>query len=253
MKKLHEVIIGSRMHGLDHPKSDVDKRIIFITENVNEIVGLDKCENLTTKEETVEEISYELRHFIYQLRKSNPQAIEMIFTSMAKYTLPLFHELIIRNRYSLVDSEKLYKVISNYLPDELIKTTSYSDDIKAESPRKQLIDKYGYVPKRIVNIIRLAYTVNLFLKSGEYIVNVRDISSMLANELLDIKLHPENHKIDDLYAKINSYKDTLHISFKELTDMNKCTFDNELANNILFEFYFPIMCEKYHKKQFEQL
>ena len=68
------------MYGLATEKSDIDLRGIYVTNSISALFGLEKDESFVLNDKDGNDISYlELRRFIYVLRKTNSQAIELFW------------------------------------------------------------------------------------------------------------------------------------------------------------------------------
>lgn len=243
MKLIYKCLGGSHLYGLNVPESDLDWRGVFLNDSIGTIVGLDRHEHQDLRHESKDEFYFEIRHFLNSLRKTNTQAIELLFNDGACESIDPIFKKIQDNKYRLLDSKKLYKSLKGYLYGELkLATGERSGDIG--SKRRGQIEKYGFSPKNFMNMIRLCYCGQEFFKTGVYPVKVSD-NEELKQLLMEIRLQPEKFTMDRLTLLYNFYELGLNESYdSRLTDYE---FDTDLANEIVLEAYLPIL-EKLKKQ-----
>ncbi len=63
MNKICSYLGGSKSYGLDTPASDNDIRGVYLSDNISEIIGLNKNEQTTVQNDKEDSVFYELRHF----------------------------------------------------------------------------------------------------------------------------------------------------------------------------------------------
>jgi len=93
--KIFEAITGSRAYGLATPESDIDQRSIYIRpfEDLLSLYDLNKGHVI---DETDDKQLFELRHFMFLLSKSNPNALELLWSpaSQIKHQEPVMEHLL---------------------------------------------------------------------------------------------------------------------------------------------------------------
>lgn len=237
MKLIYKCLGGSHLYGLNVPESDLDWRGVFLNDSIGAIIGLDRHEHQDLRHESKDEFYFEMRHFLNSLRKTNTQAIELLFNNGDCELIDPIFKKIQDNKYRLLDSQKLYKSLKGYLYGELkLATGQRQGDLG--SKRRRQIEKYGFSPKNFMNMIRLCYCGQQFFSTGEYPVKVSD-NITIKNLLMEIRLNPENFTIERLTELSDAYEQVLDGSY--LTRQTDYQFDIELANEIVLEAYLPLL------------
>ena len=75
---IYEYVRGSHCHGIETEESDIDLGGVFIEQNVM-LLGLGIGYKDEVKNESNDEVYWELKKFIRLLSESNPTAIEALF------------------------------------------------------------------------------------------------------------------------------------------------------------------------------
>ena len=100
---------GSHSYGLDIDNvSDEDIRGVFLSQNISDIIGLDKNEYIINQNNVKDVVYYELRHFLKLLKKGNVGCLEMLHNTIWLEKTKEF-DLIQKNKDKLLDSETIYK------------------------------------------------------------------------------------------------------------------------------------------------
>lgn len=241
MKILCKLIGGSHLYGLNTPASDYDERYVFMHDDIARTIGLDRYEHQDERGGEEDKFGFELRHYLGLLRKTNTQVLEILFAEDFIGCHPLFKSLIIDNKYELIDSEQMFKSLRGYIQGE--KALANGERTGKLGKRKDAIEKYGFSPKNFTQLFRLAHVGIRFFGYGAYPVNIARDDPKFAKWLLDIKLHPENHKKEDLNKFVDIMEETLICAFANRSETYK--FNEKLANEILLEFYTPMVCKLY--------
>ena len=110
-------VVGSRAYGLDGPGSDTDRRGVFLPPaeahwslaGVPEQVGRDDTQ----------EAYWELRKFLVLALKSNPTALEVLYSPHVEFATPLGEELLgLRDRFL---SKLVYQTCGGYVASQFKK------------------------------------------------------------------------------------------------------------------------------------
>lgn len=235
---------GSHAYGLSTPTSDIDVRGVFLNTELKYILGLDKYEH----QEYVgngDDIKYkEFRHFLNMLRKSNTESMEIMFNDKWVEVSPEFLELQ-KDRYKLIDSEKAFKCLCGYMQGERKLMNGERTGLLG-SKRKEALVKYGYSYKNAVQLLRLSYCGKVLFQEGIFPVNVMDHNKSFGEELLEVKLHPENHSLDEMNKRVDESEEEMKKSFDNRNFDYK--FDEELANDWVYRMYMPVL-EKFKNEK----
>lgn len=183
-----ELIGGSRLYGLDTPESDTDYRGIFIANSPTFKAGLESLDSIVTVEPDA--TYYELKRFFELLRKSNTQALEILFApkSAFQFRSPWF-DILQALRERLVDTDYLANSLKGYFHSEMRLATGERTG-RLGGKRKSKVEEFGFSPKNFAQMIRLCEVGIHFFKTGEFIVNLREYNPTLAITLVDLKLNP---------------------------------------------------------------
>lgn len=251
MKIIASIHGGSHLYGLNTPESDLDERFVYLHDNINDIVGLGKNEFIDHRDGTTDKFGYELRNFLASLRTTNSQAMELLFAPEDMFLTihPVFKE-VRKNRYRLVDPYKFYKSLKGYIQAER-KLANGERTGKLGGKRKEALDKYGFSPKNFVQLLRLSETGCAFYGYEQFFVNMRDYSKDFADQLIDIKTHPENYKKEELNklsleAEVRLEKAYV---FWEGRPNHAFHYDETVANQLIFDAYFPMLSRLYAQQK----
>lgn len=231
---------GSHAYGLNIANSDIDTRGVFLNTKLNLILGLDKHEH----QEFVggdEDVKFkELRHFLNMLRKSNTEAMEIMFSDEYEFSTPEFLELR-KDRYKLIDSEKAFKCLCGYMQGERKLMNGERTGLLG-GKRKEALSKYGYSYKNAVQLLRLSFAGKTLFEKGVFPVNIMKYDKSYGEFLVDIKTNPQNHTL----IEMNKLVDQAEIDMKKAFDdrIVDYKFYETIANHWVFEMYMPIL-EKY--------
>lgn len=233
MKILCELIAGSRLYGLETSDSDFDHRGVFLNTEPGKILGLDKQEII--KESTEDSLFYELNHYLKSLRKTNTQAIELLFADkFLKYSEEF--GFIQNNKYKLIDSEKLFFSLMGYIENEK-KLAKGLRKGSLGSKRRNQLEKFGFSPKNFSHMIRLAFCGATFFKVSHYPVSL--IGYEIRDLIFSIKTQPEKYNIEQLDNIAGEQIEELKTSFENRIKNFK--FDLDLANAICLKCYKPYL------------
>lgn len=225
-------IAGSNMYGLATPSSDIDRRVVYVNHDPKVLFGFVKDESGMTVSDDLDVSSFELRKFFHLLRRTNTNILETLFCD-DKYLEsedPRFRD--IRNQRSeFIDSAQLLKSLTGYMHGEFNYVIGQRSG-KLGGKRKEQLEKYGYSYKNLVHMKRLLYTAETFFETGEYVVSL-DKHDDIRNELLEMKLHPENINLGQATAIGNYCLE----SVKKIKDTHGTEFNLDLACDLLSKIY----------------
>lgn len=232
------------MYGLNTPESDYDERYVFMNDNLATTIGMDRFEHLDNRSGEEDKMGYELRRFLGLLRKTNTQVAELVFADSYISVHPLFESLILKNRLQLLDTVKMYKSLRGYIQGER-RLANGERTGTLGGKRKAALEKYGFSYKNFVQLLRLCYCGIEFIGNQKFPTNIMKENSTFAAELLHLKLHPEEHNKEALNEWVDRYEKALEIAFDTRDQSKDLKFNEQLANEILLEFYFPVIARDY--------
>jgi hypothetical protein len=238
MKMLVKVYGGSTAYGLNTPESDIDFRGVFVNTDPSKILGLEKHEHVQ-KQETDDEVYYEVRKFFELLRSGNTGVLEVLFSEeMPLKTTTEFEYLIRANKSNFLDTEKIFRCLSGYIQSER-RLANGERTGKLGSKRKAALEKYGFSPKNATQLLRLSWCGNVLFQKGYFPVNVKNEDENFYNKLFSIKTEPEKYSNEQL----NKMFDDCDVELKNSYDSKKFTsdFDTKLANEVLRKIYLPYL------------
>ncbi len=243
MKILAKLVGGSHLYGLNTPASDYDERYIYMHDDIANIVGLDKNECIDSRNSIEDKLGFEVRRYLRLLRKTNTQVVEMLFADESEFTeLHPFFKTIRANRYSLIDQNQFYKSMKGYIQGET-RLANGERRGKLGGKRVEQLDKYGFSPNNFVQLIRLCYCGRQFFNDGNYPVKISKSDPILAEELIQLKTHPENFNKDFLNKRVAEMEVSLDKEYEARIGHRPAVshFDSVLANQMLFDMYYPML------------
>lgn len=233
MKFLCELIAGSRLYGLQTDDSDFDHRGVFLNTDPGKILGLDKQEII--KESNKDSLFFELNHYLKSLRKTNTQALELLFAQdFLKYSEDF--DYIQNNKYKLIDSEKLFFSLMGYIENEK-KLANGLRRGNLGSKRRNQLDEFGFSPKNFSHMIRLAFCGATFFQTSHYPVDLRGYE--IRDLIFSVKTEPEKYDINYLNDIAEEKIKELKLSFDNRIKNFK--FDLDFANSICLKLYKPYL------------
>lgn len=230
-------LCGSQNYGLALPTSDVDTKLL-VTPTFEQVAHAKEPDSSTLIRENNEHIDVtDIRLYINNLRKANPNFLETLFTDYS-YINPLYEEefskliaareeIVADNRIGLLKAIK-GMIISNY--KEMYNTGS--------EQRAKMIENYGYNPKSFCQLARLVcFFESYFLR--DYSFNAALVPSSAAREqLLDFKTGQHSLSIVQPYVE-TLYKNAV-TSIDNYLENYKTSRSEEIFN-LLLEVRYNIM------------
>lgn len=138
---------------------------------VEHYLGLGRAKDHRRGKQTTYEgydcVTYEIRHFINLLLKSNPTTLLLLWLHEDHYIIKTdFGQQLIDNR-DLFSSKLLYNSFTRYAEDQLDKMVPNVYEGYMGVKRKALVDKFGYDCKNASHSLRLLKMAAEFLDHGE--------------------------------------------------------------------------------------
>lgn len=233
---------GSHLYGLNGPDSDIDWRGIYLNTSVSHILGLKKDESFCTVSDEKDESYHEFRHFL-KLSGSNTQCLELLFNQTWFQTSQIWQEIQF-NKYNLIDSVRLFGCLRGYMQGE--RKLAFGERTgKLGGKRYAQLEKYGYSPKNIVQLFRLAWAGKIFFDKNYFPVSVKKEDSALWTRLMNIKFYPEDFKIEELAKEVDEAEKKLVESFES---RKKTHIINEsVVNELCLKAYGPFITNELKK------
>lgn len=210
--KLFEVIVGSYLYGLDTPKSDIDKKVIFIPTMYRFLTG-NYQDNIIDKEN--ETTYWELRKFIKHLSDNQANALEIVFAPKESifYVHPSF-EVFLNNPQQFLTT----KILDTFVKAAQSQIKKASGTNKKMNWREE--DKKRLTPMDFCYVIIDSERDGLKLKQGVLPLRTfMQIHALNQNSLLCTKLEhsKEAHQlfISDNITKGLEVEDSNHIRVSE--------------------------------------
>ena len=238
MKLLCKYLGGSHLYGLNHAGSDVDERGVFIHTDPLYVFGYSDKDNKTVQNDETDLVLHEFKQFLKLCAKSNTQTLECLFAPLEAFTEldQTFYDRVILNRKKLISTDVLYKSLCGYLHNERRLAIGERTGLLG-GKRKAQLQKYGFSPKNIVHMIRLAESGRIFFETGDYMVRVEDFSHSLKDYLMQIKLYPESFDVNKLLNEADGYVQRMIMSYIDMPESRKLSPDLNLISELLVEFY----------------
>jgi predicted nucleotidyltransferase len=234
MNLIAKYIGGSHLYKLSTPESDVDWRGVFLTDNISEILGWTRDQVVhDTREFGDDVLLFELKRFLQLLKKTNTNVVEALYVPFHHFEIltDLFKK-VIQARYNLLDSDRLYRSTCGYVKSEgrlaLGERTG-----KLGGKRKAMLDKYGFSPKNVTQIIRIVVAADWFLQTGHYPLDISGVDKKAYNLAFKIKTNPRLFSFEDVSNIIREYDEKA----KEMKDLVKLTFKDDVALDIILHAY----------------
>lgn len=229
---------GSHLYGLNTPTSDIDYRGVFCNTHYSYILGTkrfdeERRQNPDTQDDYVMK---ELNHFMNLLKMANSEALEILFAPEDVFTFIDDSIKEIRaNRYSLIDSNKLFKCLCGYMQGEL-KLALGERRGRIGGKRYEQVIQYGFSPKNMCQLLRLSYMGMTFFKADTLPVR---LEGSIKEQLLDIKVNPQNYTADQLTKQVITAEEEMKSAYDDRVKDHH--FSEQIANELLYKIYLPFL------------
>lgn len=228
---------GSTLYHLTTPESDYDERGVFMHTDPAYILGTKRYDESRTQNDEDDIVYKELSHFCGLLRKSNSEAMEVLFCDESAFTeiTPEFRELR-AGAYSYVDSKNLFNCLRGYMKGELRLAIGERKG-KLGGKRYAKLQEVGFSPKNFVQLFRLAQVGITFFTQDRYIVDTRQFDNH--EFLMSVKTTPEKHTVEELKNCVSALELNLVDAFENRVE--HYTFDEDACNQYLLDTYYPVL------------
>ncbi len=159
MKIVAKVVVGSRLHGLETPKSDWDYRGIHIHDLSEKLSPFKTLKNTTWIEGDEDNTSYELADFCKGAVHGNATYLEVFFSDMIKETSPI-HQEMRENWQKFIDTDRFVAASKGYAANQFNKLNLFEKDKRT--------------PKFAVAYIRVLWQCAVFLETGKFECRITD-------------------------------------------------------------------------------
>lgn len=246
MKTICKYYGGSILYGTNTPESDFDERGVFLHTDPAYILGTFRGNEIRKQNENEDIIYREFANYVHLLKKGNIDCYEPLFAP--DDCLISMSEEFKRFRQTpkkFIDSERFFHCMLGYAQGEF-RLANGQRRGQLGSKRKEALDKYGFSPKNFSNLFRILYTGIHFFENDKYFVKCRDFGDEVFNFIFDIKINPLNFNLEDLTKRYLETENILKTAFENRKE--NYTFDEELVNKLMLEFYYPFLKNALHNK-----
>lgn len=231
---------GSHLYGLNTPTSDEDIRYVFLNTDLGQIIGLDRLEHIDRRTKDEDSFGMELRGFLGLLRKTNTQVMELLFAPDSAFNMldMDFKRMVLDQRSRFIDSDRFFKSLNGYIFTERRLALGERPG-QIGGKRHDQVEKYGYSPKNMVQLFRLAYCGIEFFRSGNFPTNIRTYNEDIWKRLMEIKTQPDHFNAQTLVDETITLEGILGAAYDASSIRYK--FDLEYANWVCAKMYRPIL------------
>jgi hypothetical protein len=236
MKFLMKYVGGSQLYGLNTPESDVDWRGVYLNTDPEKILRFTVDESISTTggdDGKDDEVYFELWRYFDILRKTNTQAVESLFVSRDKFTVldPIMDQ-IIDNPSQFINSAKLVASTKGYSYGEY-RLAMGERTGRLGGSRKAQLDKYGFSPKNVCQMIRLSRGLQFFQDTGVFPLDLKDHLPEVWELAYEVKTQPSNFTVDQIDKICLECLDQVN----KVEDQLGWTFDTNTAVDIMRSVY----------------
>lgn len=228
------LIGGSHLYGMTTPESDLDYRGVYYSKSLVEFMGFSDDSSCGASKEDGDDYNYfELTRFLQLCRKSNTNTLEILFAPDDAFIYDT-HEFnqIRRHRMQLIDSNQLLKSCRGYVHSESRLALGERTG-KLGGKRKAALEKYGYSPKNVVQILRIVAATKEFLKSGNYPIKLAAHDPALYQMCMAIKTRPQDFSVDTIKILVKDGNEEIMAA----QDKVNLKFDTQLAAELSYKYY----------------
>jgi len=235
---------GSTLYHLMTKDSDLDERGVFMHTDVSYILGTKRFDEDRVQNADTDKVLKELGHFGSLVRKSNSEAMEVLFANESEFSfLSEDFNLIRRYGHNFVDSKNLFNCLRGYMKGEL-RLACGERKGAIGGKRYELVKQYGFIPKKFVQLLRLAQVGITYFTENKYVVDTREFGHGFHQLLMSIKCSPAQHTIEDLKEHVRIAEADLVTAFENRAVNNE--FNDTLFNELLTAIYYPVITKAYN-------
>ena len=242
---------GSTLYHLMTPESDLDERGVFMHTDVAYILGTKRFDEDRKQDVDTDRVFKELSHFGSLVRKSNSEAMEVLYANESEFAFMSDEFKLIRDaRMDFVDSTNLFKCLRGYMKGEL-RLACGERKGAIGGKRYAKLQEVGFSPKNATQLFRLAQVGITFFESDKYVVDTREFECELPSSefksfhsfLMNVKTKPKQFNVDDIKKFAEWYEDRLVTAWQSRNiDRN---FNEDKLNELLLKVYFPVVKQAY--------
>lgn len=242
---------GSTLYHLMTPESDLDERGVFMHTDPAYILGTKRFDEERTQNDETDRVLKELQHFSSLVRRSNSEAMEVLFCNESAFETLTDDFKRFRDRsMQFVDSKGLFNCLRGYMKGEL-RLACGERKGKIGGKRYEKLQEVGFSPKNATQLFRLAQVGITFFSNSKYVVDTREFECELPTDSFDtfheflmaVKTQPKQFTVDDVKKFAGWYEKQLENSFE--TRNTNYTFNEKKFNDFLLETYFPVVQQAY--------
>lgn len=164
MKVITEVVVGSRLHGLNNEDSDYDYRGIHMHELKEVLSPFKTLKNTSWIEGDNDNTSYELADFCKQATHGNATILEVFFSNQIKETSPIADKMRL-NWQKFIDTERFVEASRGYAHNQYNKMNLFeSQGLKGQERTSKFAIAY----------LRVLWQCAEFLKTGKFKCQIDD-------------------------------------------------------------------------------
>lgn len=238
---------GSKLYDLDRPESDDDYYSVGLNTELKHIIGLDKFEHLIIQNDEVDSTCMELRNFFNLCRKATTSSYELLSAPENKFVKldSKFRDLVLLERHRFFTSKGLFKCLLGYANGEKRAMVGINTGKLGEKRKKQ-IEQFGFCPFNACHLYRLLKTGIVFFSEGIYLTSFKEHDRKFHDLLFAIKTNSGAFDKENLLKDAEILESMLKTVFDKRDTTQDLVFDEEYANYVLLQFYYPKL-ENYYK------
>jgi len=234
---------GSHLYHLMTPDSDLDERGVFMHLDPEYVLGTKRFDEERTQNDETDRVLKELSHFGSLVRKSNSEAMEVLFCNESEFIFLSDEFKLLRELgKNFVDSKHLFNCLRGYMKGEL-RLACGERKGKIGGKRYEKLQEVGFSPKNFVQLFRLAQLGVTFFTKDKYVVDTREFGKEFHEFLMSVKTTSENHSVENLKEIVESYETDLVDAFENRVVDRK--FNEDLFNKFLVKVYHPVVHEAF--------
>lgn len=191
METLCKYYGGSLLYGMATISSDVDVRGVYINTDPLYVFGFEKTQHVVKQDSEQDLALHEFANFVKGCTRGNPNFLETLHTPTHSF-LELdedFKRVVLDKASSFISSSAHYNVMCGYLKNEFKMATDSTRN--CVGARRDAFDKYGYVPRSIMHMVRLTFSAQMFFEHGVYPTQVKDYCNCVHEDCMTLKLEPQ--------------------------------------------------------------
>ena len=164
------VLQGSQNYGLDDAESDVDTKLLLVP-TLDEIIFNKKPVSTTHVRENDEHIdAKDIRLYWQCFRKGNPNFVEVLFTDYYIVN-PMYADLWEEMRDTREQVARVNPLVACKAMMGMVQEKYHAMEHRYPS-RAEIVDKFGYDPKQLQHLIRMADFLEQYVNNVESYKNI---------------------------------------------------------------------------------